>query len=678
MSISEKEHVKEKIIIAMRNKLIIFFFSLFLVPGIYAQKGKVIKAEAAYIAGEYTLAIDLFKDVYSSGLINDDHEKTEMIYKIADCYKSINEPRKAEMWFLKAIKKNYTDPIVYLYYADMLKMNEKYEEAVEHYKKYLELVPDDRRGNDGIKSCELSLVWKQNPSGYEIQEVKYFNEKESDYAPCYARGEYDRVYFTSSRPSSGGNDVHGAHGESFADIYESRKDIKGSWSEPTPLGESINSEFDDGAPSMTADYKNMYFTRCKKAKNKNYGCQIYWSARNGEDWSKAQEIKLAADSILVAHPAISPDGNTLYFVSDMDGSIKETTGKNSKDIWKVTLEGDEWGSPVNLGEQINTAGDEVFPYVHPDGTLYFSSNGRVGMGGLDIYKTELDENGNWIVKNMRYPINSPGDDFGITFEKEVERGFFTTSRNGGRDNIYSFHLPPLKFTIVGEVRDQKTNERIPNATVKSVSSDGITLDSKTGSDGTFKFMLKAATDYVFIVSKKGYLNGKYRETTKDRSESTDFKANIFLHSTAQSIQVDNIFYGFNSFELMPESMVALDKLVETLNDNPHVTIELSSHTDARGEHATNDELSQKRAQSVVDYLIEKGIKGDRLKAKGYGKRQPQVVDSNLAKKYPFLFEGDVLTPEFIEKLPNEEQREIAHQVNRRTEFKVLRTDYESR
>jgi peptidoglycan-associated lipoprotein len=379
----------------------------------------------------------------------------------------------------------------------------------------------------------------------------------------------------------------------------------------------------------------------------------------------------------VAHPAISPDELTLYFVSDMDGSIKNVEGKNSKDIWKVNRESisSKWGEPVNLGEPINTPGDELFPYVHADGTLYFASDGHMGMGGLDIFKATPAPGGNWDIQNMKYPINSPEDDFGICFEADREAGFFSSSRKGKGDDIYMFLLPPLKFAITGVVKNEHTDEPIPAANIKSISSDGITLESTTGNDGTFKFLLKPATDYVFLAEKDGYLKGKERETTKGKETSTDFTTTIYLAPIDKVIRIENIFFDFASAELRPESTISLDKLVETLNDNPNIVIELGSHTDSRGNDDFNLDLSERRAQSVVNYLISKGINPERLVSKGYGETQPKVVDKRDHDAYPFLPEGQVLTDQYIYSIKDEDLQELAHFLNRRTEFKVLRTDF---
>ena len=643
---------------------------------ISAQSKKSGRAFETYDAGEYYLAIDQFKDAYEKTMSKSD--KLDIAFYIAECFRKTNNPAQSELWYGKVLSKNYPNPLAVLYYADALKMNQKYEEAKAQYKAYKELVPSDPRGNDGIISCDLSLEWLEYPNGYVVEEMKFFDSKFSDYSPTFGSEDYREVFFTSSRDETMGKAEHGGTGQNFSDIFVSTQDRKGKWSTPIPLEEPVNTEAEEGTPLIFNNYKTMYFTRCNVSKRKAMGCEIYSATRDGEKWGKVEPLQIEGDSIVVAHPAITPDELTLYFVSDMDGSIKNLEGKNSKDIWFTTRidKSGKWGKPENLGEEINTPGDEVFPYVHPDGTLYFSSDGHIGMGGLDIFKAKKDESGKWIIENMKYPINSSSDDFGIVFEATRESGYFSSTRKGrGNDDIYSFLLPPLKFSISGIVKNQKTDEIIPGATVKSIGSDGITLESQTGKQGEFRFMLNPATDYVFIASKDKYLKGKERETTKGLTQSTELTTEIYITPIDQPIEVENIFFDFNKWDLRPESLISLDKLVETLNENDNITIELGSHTDSRGTDEFNLELSAKRAQSVVNYLIEKGIARDRLVSKGYGESVPKIVDKQDNEQYPFLPVGTKLTESYINSLKDDDQQEMAHYLNRRTEFKVLRTDY---
>jgi peptidoglycan-associated lipoprotein len=634
-----------------------------------AQGNKLNRANKIYQAGEYESAIESFKDAYE--VVDDKEKKTDIIFKIADCYRHLNDPVHAELWFKKSIDRSYQSPLCYLYYADALKMQGKYKDADPMYRKFKELVPDDPRGENGIQSCQIAQKWIDNPNGYQVEDMKFFNSKSSDYSPAFGRNDYMVIYFTSTREGSKGTTLHGGTGQLFADIYVTKQDRKDKWSTPVPLGEEINTEAEEGAPNLNKNFTVMYYTVCKKNKNKVMGCQIYSSQINGETFSKGEPIEISGvgDSIVVAHPAISPDETTLYFVSDMPGGI------GGKDIWKLTKSDEgKWGKLENLGSEINTPGDEEFPFVHADGTLYFSSNGNMGLGGLDIFKAIPQPDGKWKVENMRSPINSPADDFGITFQADQEKGFFSSTRNGRDDDIFAFVLPPLKFNVAGVVKDEKNSQPIAESTVKCIGSDGITADTKTDNSGIFKFTLKPNTDYVFIAMHEGYLNNKQRETTKGEIKSKDYKPEILLTSTKKVIEIPNIFWDFGSSNLRPESMVSLDKLIEILNDNPNVTIELGSHTDYIGNDATNMELSQKRAQSVVNYLIEKGIADDRLTAKGYGESKPKEIDEKVNEQYTFLPVGSTVTEALIKTL-TADQQEFANQINRRTEFRVLRTDY---
>ncbi len=636
----------------------------------YPQKRKAQKAYDAWDAGEYFEAIDFFKDAYSK--TRDRNEKSEYVFMVAECYRLTNNPRNAESWYKKISGKDEARPEATYWYARSLKMNGKYEEAIKAFEEYKQLVPSDARADVGIRSCELSVEWTESPSPYEIEEIKDLNSRRSDFCPSYARDDYGMVYLTSSREEATGKSEHGATGESFTDIFESRLDKKGRWSTPVPLTD-INTEFEEGAVSFTSDFREMYYTRCEVGKRENRGCIIMHAKRNEDGWSQPEKIDILPDSLVAAHPAISPDGMTLYFVSTL------SDGYGGKDIYYVTRSSSSgaWSGPRNMGPDINTTGDELFPYMRSDGTFYFASDGHIGMGGLDIFKAEPQPDGRWLVDNMRYPINTSADDFSITFQGDREAGLFSSTRKGRtNDEIYYFELPPLRFSVRGLVKDEETGEPIGDAVVQLIASDGTTIKDNTAEGGEFRFMLNENVDYIFLASKDGYLNGKEKETTRGQEKSREFMTTIVMTPIDKPIELPNILYDFNKWDLRPESMVSLDKLVETLNDNPNVTIELMSHTDSRDTEEYNLELSQKRAQSVVDYLIDKGIDPDRLSAKGYGESSPKIVDAQLASEYPFLKEGFILNEQLIESLPNDEQKEIAHQINRRTEFRVLSTDYE--
>jgi peptidoglycan-associated lipoprotein len=654
----------------MNRPLIIIFTLLLLIPvTLSAQKQKTERAYSAYKAGSYYEAIDLFKDVYSK--TRDRQVKAEMVFMVSECYRLTNDPKNAELWYKRAVRSAFPRPEAQYWLAESTKKLGRYPQAIEEFRKYRQLVPGDPRTEQQIRACELAMEWQASPESYNVEELKDVNSRNSDFGPAFGRDDHGLLWFTSSRDDAQGNKEHGATGQSFTDIFESRLDKKGKWSTPVPV-DFLNSEFEDGTPSFSSDYTEVYFTRCEAGKRESKGCVIMYSTREGTRWSNPVKLELLADSLVAAHPSVSSDGQTLYFVSDMPG------GLGGKDIYRSTRTspGSPWSRPENLGSDINTRGNELFPFIRENGTLYFASDGHIGMGGLDIFRAAPQSGNSWIVNNMRPPINSPADDFGISFEKGAEKGIFSSSRKGrGVDDLYTFEMPPLLFSITGLVKDEKSGQPVQGATVQLIASDGANMQTETGNAGDFKFSLRPEVDYIFLASKRGFLNGKEKETTRGQDKSREFMATILVTPIDRPIELPNIFYDFGKWDLRPESMVSLDKLVETLNDNPNVTIELMSHTDSRDTEEYNMDLSQKRAQSVVNYLIGKGIASDRLTARGYGEASPKVVDAVIMEEAPFLRSGTTLNEQYINSLASDEQKEIAHQINRRTEFRVLRTDY---
>ena len=651
--------------------LLIIILSAVSLIDLPAQRRKAERAYASFKAGEYYEAIDLFKDAYSKAKRSDRETRAELGYMIAEAYRLTNDPRNAETWYRLAVRSSASRPEAQFRLASSLKKNGRYPQAVEEFRKYKQIAPSDPKADQELRACELALEWQKNPEAYRVEELKDLNSGDSDFSPAYGRDDFGVIFFTSSRDDAAGNKTHGATGQGFTDIFESRLDKKSKWSTPVPVAE-LNSDSEEGTPSFSSDFNEVYFTRCEAGKREMKGCVIMVSKRSGDSWSNPESLEILPDTMVTAHPSLSADGLTLYFVSDMPG------GYGLKDIYKVTRidESDSWSEPENLGPDINTGGNELFPFSRDDGSLYFASDGHIGMGGLDIFRAVLQPDGSWNIRNMQSPVNSFADDFGITFEKGNEKGIFTSTRKGrGNDDLYTFELPPLRFAVTGLVKDEKTGAPIQGSVVQLIASDGSNLQAETGTGGDFRFNLKQDVDYIFLASKQGYLNGKEKETTKGQEKSRDYMVTILLTATDKPIELPNIFYDFGKWDLRPESMVSLDKLVETLNDNPNVTIELMSHTDSRDTEEYNLDLSQKRAQSVVEYLIAKGIEAERLSPKGYGESTPKVVDAITESQNPFLKQGTTLSEQFINTLATEEQKEVAHQINRRTEFRVLRTDY---
>ena len=435
--------------------------------------------------------------------------------------------------------------------------------------------------------------------------------------------EYEQIYFTSTRNDAQGDELSGITGTKAGDIFYSEKDDKGKWSRPEAIATGLNTDYDEGACCFTPDGKEMYLTQCVTDPASPRFAQIVTSSRSDAAWGKVQKLEITQDTLSTyAHPAISPDGEWLYFVSDMPG------GMGGYDIWRVRITPSGLGGVENLGAPINTPGDEMFPTFRPNGDLYFSSNGHIGMGGLDIYIARIDEKTQqYKIEHPGYPLNSEADDFGMTFEGPHNRGFFSSNRKDGRGYDHIFTLP-----------------------------------------------IHPEVDYLVMASCKGFLNHKEELRIDSAKESKEYVLQFPLASISAPVLIDNIFYDFDKATLTSASTQALDKLVALLKENSHVTIELSAHCDYKGNSEYNKRLSQRRAQTVVDYLIAHGIDKERLTPVGYGKERPKTIRRKLTEKYPWLKEDDVLTQDFILKQTREHQ-EICNQLNRRTEFTVLRTTY---
>ena len=649
--------------------------------------GRVLRqAEQHYARGEYFEAAAKYKRVYSRTSPKKRAERGVLAYKQADCYRRINYTTRAKGAYMNAVRYHYPDSIAFFYLAETLRKNGEYPAAQKHYETYLAYAeaasPQEVKdaGHDtlrleaarrGLEAARLSKGWKQNPSRYTVKRVPSLVSRRSDYAPKYAGEDPDVLYYTSTRNEAKGDELNPITGTKSADIFSSKRNDRLQWQKPEPLASDVNSEYEDGACCFTADGKTMYFTRCRTADVPTYA-EIYVSQRTGADWGAPQKCQLAADSLSsYAHPAISPAGDFLYFVSDMPG------GQGGLDIWRAKLTHDGYGYVENVGADINTDGDEMFPVFAPDGSLYFSSTGHPGMGGLDIFHAVPDSTGNhWRVSNLGYPMNSQGDDFGMTFEPGApNRGFFSTNRGDARgwDHIYSFEYPLTHHVLQGVVADREGN-LLQDAVVTIAGTDGSYLKVNTKRDGTFSQELEPGREYALLAACRGFLNEKQAVATDTLERDSIYRVSFALASITRPVLIENIFYEFDSAELTPASTTALDELVTLLQDNPTVTIELAAHCDYFGKSDYNLRLSQRRAESVVRYLIAHGIAADRLTPKGYGEDSPKVVDDYTLKSAPFLKLGDVLTEEFILGL-TPEQQEVCNAINRRTEFQVLRTTY---
>lgn len=690
----------------MKNYRFILFLCalvmmIWIMPGCSVQK-KIKRADRKFAIGEYYTAGDIYKQCYRRLSTKKDRElKGYVAYRQGECYRLINNQRATNA-YNNALRCKYQlkDSTVYLHYAQALQYQGKYKDAIKNYELYLEKHPDNYVAQAGKYACGKIDEWKKQGSRYKTSEAKEFNQKRtSNFAPMFIGSNTDALMFTSNRQEKqkGGTKKlkrpSNVTGQQLFQLYQTRKNAAGEW-EDIVLAEGLYGEqggegdqqndsteekggktnAEMGVCSFSRDGRMMLFTYSKPINGKDLGAKIYSSERASGEWSEAQEVKLFADSsITVGHPALNNTGDTLYFVSDAPGGV------GGKDIWFAELEGDEWINPQPLGPGINTTADEMYPYVHEDGTLYFSSNGQPGYGGLDIFKATRDttykDSVVWVIFNMGAPFNGIGDDFGITFAGNTQNGFFSSNKGDkkGFDKIYQFWLPEMEFIAEGTVRDEQ-GEPIADAKLRIVGSDGTNSRVNARRDGTYKIKLNKEIKYVMLATARGYLNAKEQWDTKGLKDSKTYTLDFALSPISRPVKMENIFYEFGRWELTQASEKEMDALIKLLNDNPNITIELSAHTDMKGNEEFNQELSQKRAQACCDYLIKKGIEKERLTPVGYGKSKPVVADKALNKQYPFIPVDQALDEEFILKLKSDQQ-EICNQINRRTEFKVIKTTY---
>ena len=670
----------------MKKYIVILLSLLFLCldADLYAQRRNYAKnADLAFGRKQYLEAAARYKKAYKKSK-RDKAERARISYQMGECYRLIGLTKRAEPYYKRVLSTDFpnTHPEVYLNLAETYKMNQKYKEAIECYETYIKAVPNDPRGPLGLETARTVQEWIENPSRYELTELKKVNSKNSDFGALWTNNNYNEIIFTSSRNGATGGEKEEITGQDFTDFWISKQDRKGDWSTPKLADEngSINTDDSDGVGFMNASYSKLYFTRCQAGEHRKNGCQIMVASKSGGAFSNAVPVQIATIDTLdiVGHPTLSSDELILYFSAERKG------GFGGKDLWvstrKSTSEG--FGRPFNLGENINTAGDEVFPFLRNDTTLYFSSNGHGGMGGLDIFMTTIDTAGNWGKPvNLKYPMNSSGDDFAICFHPTQEKGFVSSNRDNSRgiDNIYYFEEPTIKFTFSGTVKDESTLQYVPNATVRFVGSDGSVMSTRTNDKGYFNFsdsQVNKNTTYDITIDKDNYFTLSATETTVGLEFSKDFVKEYTLQPIPEEpIMLPDILYDLGKWDLKPQFEDSLQGLIETLQVNPTITIELASHTDCRDTDEHNDILSQKRAQSVVDYLIIRGIDPLRLTAKGYGERVPRTIQKDITVKGYTFKAGTQLTEDFINKLPNNEVREAAHQMNRRTEFRILSKDF---
>ncbi|MBQ7818207.1 MAG: OmpA family protein [Bacteroidales bacterium] len=629
---------------------------------------KLSTADAQFKRGEYFAAAETYRKVYNKTSASKERAlRGRIAYSLATCYRFLNSSPRAAAAYQNSIRYGYPDSTAYLYLATEQHKQGKYADAIKNYEKYLSFSPDDIRAKNGLKGCEFGLEQKEHPTRYIVKRANLFNSRRSECCAMFTLEDESIIYFTSANDKATGKDKSPITGLKNNDIFFSERNDKGVWSKPEPVEGELNTENDEGIISFSDDGQVMYYSLAESTNaNTDTYVSIYKSIRSDASWKKGERLDITIDStIICAHPAVMPETDWLYFTSDMPG------GYGGKDIWRVSVK--DMTEIENLGPDVNTPYDEVFPYVRKNGDIYFSSNGHPGLGGLDIFLAYQDEMGNWHRRNMGAPINSVADDFGIMFMAN-DRGYLSSNRNDARgyDHIYTFELPLIEVWIEGYVVDLD-DEPLPGAVIRIVGRDGTNLKEVAQDDGYFKFPLHLSTDYVMMAGCGGYLNSSAELTTLSEEQNETYWVDFILSSIGKPIPVDDIFFDFNKATLRPESETALNEVIKTLNDNPNISIELGAHTDFKGADEYNLVLSQKRAEAVVDYLISNGISKERLTAKGYGETTPVTITKKLNKLYPQFTEGVILNEEFISTL-SEEDMEIANQINRRTEFRVTAID----
>ena len=632
---------------------------------------KLSVAEEKQQIGEYYDAAAMYRKLYAKTKPTQRDLRAYLSYRMGICFQKLNDVKQASTYYQKAMTFNYPDSLLFLRLAQVYHQGGKYNDAVSYYNRFLEQNPDNMIALNGILGCELAAKMKVNPTLYQVRRMEIFNSRFGEFSPMLTGDDYDKLYFASSRAKKVNKDsISAITGQMTNNLFLAEKDEKGAWKKPVELEDAVNTEYDEGTPSFSADGNTMLYTYCESDPLDSRTAEIYMSARSGATWGIGNRINLIKDSVTsFAHPSLSPDGKYLYFVAEFGGY-------GGKDIYRARLVGQSDFSGIeNLGPQINTPGDEMFPYIRDSVTLYFAYNGHPGLGGLDLFIATLDSLGVWHVENMGAPINSMGDDFGITFEGAWERGFFSSNRNDARgyDHIYSFERPTVTIFIEGYVSDAEENA-LEGAIVRIVGKDGLNEKIVAKPDGSYKVELERDISYVMMASAPDYLNQYFELQTDPDERNETYYVDFFLSPIFKPTVVENIFYDFDKATLRPESQEALDEIIKVLTDNPNITIEMGAHTDRKGSETYNEGLAQRRAQSVVDYLIEAGIPSDRLTAMGYGKSEPKTVTHKMAEENEFLEEDAVLTEEFILTL-TPEQQEIADQYNRRTEFKVTGMNY---
>jgi peptidoglycan-associated lipoprotein len=664
--------------IRIQHILLFLLFMMSISLGSYAQNKEMKMADSAFITLQYNTAADLYQRALRK-YKGDSSEKQYCTYMLAESYRIMNEPDKALPLYKELAATDYgkTTPVFYLRYAAGLKTIGDFLTAKEYFEKYLKTDPSNQEALNGLESCQWILNNQEKRLQVNVVNLDEINSTEDDFGPAFLDEDFSQVVFTSNRYSEKTKSWDEWTGAPFSDLYKSSCRGKG-WISPAPLEflGKINSEVHEGSPCMNHDRTAIYFTRCDKAAGSMAFCQIWKTDKSGDGWATPRLV-LSDSSANIGQPTVSGDELTLIFSSDMKGSIGEN------DIWaaqRVSIDS-AFGKPVLLDPVLSSSGDEVFPHLYDDTTLYFSSNGFEGYGGWDIFKSMKKDNGWSKPENLLSPVNSGYDDFGIAVRIPGEEGYFSSNRPGGKggDDIYHFYRRILLFTVSGHVKDNMNLLSMEGVQVMLIRDESDTIVSLTDKHGFYQFDTSGVLEdhvYELIFKKADYFAKKESFSTIPYLDDYNFIIDMTLDPIPEKpIVLPDILYELDKWDLAPQYQDSLMQLVELLRENESLVIELRSHTDSRGSDEYNDALSQKRAQSVVDFLVSQGIEPGRLVAKGYGERIFRVIDKNITRQNYTFKAGTEMNDEFINSLPSKEIKEAAFQLNRRTEFAVLAKDF---
>lgn len=672
------------------------------------------KADEAFKTLKYLIAIEYYKEAFSDAKGREN--KSDILFKLGECYRLTRQWLDAEKNYEKAAKLGYKDPIAVLHRADMLKALGEYEEALEVYQEYKKSNPTDQAGTEGIESTKIASDWENTPNLYQVSNMKDINTKWAEFGVTYGGKprETSEIIFTSDREEATGGDEDDWTGNEFADLFVSSSERKGgrrkrpgaedgeldvskqSWSVPILLDEEeiINTEHHEGGLVFDSRKKKIYFTKCMKMKDQALDCGIWISEMQGTVWKAPELIIIGNDTNAnVGQPCLADGDKLLYFVST------DFNSRGGRDIFVSEFDRRKkaWGTPKNLGPKVNTELNERFPFAHDGGYLYFTSDGHPGMGGWDIYRIKIGADGlplpNAETENLKAPINSSYDDFGLIFEPGNDRkGFLSSNRKGSNNNsddIYAVFKTPVVFELQGVITSSKDGQVVPVVSV-TLEGGGASIEGIADKDGYYHFdatQIQKDVAYHLTFEKEKFLSSQGDVTTVGIPMSafeyipseTRFRhtltLNIKMDPIDEPIILPNVLFDTDKAFLKPPSKKALDTVIYILKNNPRITIELRSHTDHVGNDASNDKLSRRRADSCVAYLIKNGIDRARLTAVGRGENEPRIIPKDYKDLGSDLFSpGTELTEKYINTL-SAEAGSIGKQLNRRTDMKVLRDDY---